>query len=287
MANDMSKGASGPEVRALQEQLLALGYALPRWGADGGLGDETLAAVEAFKRDRDLAALDDDLPSTIAGALIDAIAAAAHKTTVATAGMPVVVDLTNAHAGAHRIRRRAWTAVTGITLHQTATVLGERRERWYSIPIQLGVTRGGQVLILNGCEWVTYHGNGLNAADVGIEIDGYYEGIEGKRNTFWTPPQDPGRVPLQPTAVQIEAACLAVRWICTEVAGNGGAIKFIHAHRQASDQRQSDPGSRLWKDVGLWAQQALGLTDGGREFTVGTGLRIPEAWDPARAGVAY
>lgn len=286
-ASDIARGTEGPAVRTLQEQLLALGYHLPRWGADSNLGDETLAAVEAFKRDRHIGTPSDDLPNAVSGAVIDAVDAAYRTMTAASPGTPVIVDLTNAHPGSQRIRRRAWSQVTGITLHQTATLLGEKRERWFNIPVQFGVTRGGQVLILNGCDWVTYHGNGLNGSDVGIEIDGYFEGVEGKRSTFWRPPEDPNRVPLQPTPVQIEAVRLAVKWICEEVARHGGSIKHVHAHRQASDQRESDPGSRIWKDVGLWAQQTLGLTDGGRGFVVGSGLPIPEEWDPSRQGIHY
>lgn len=36
----------------LQEALMALGYALPRYGADGHLGEETRAALSHFQRDR-------------------------------------------------------------------------------------------------------------------------------------------------------------------------------------------------------------------------------------------
>ena len=64
-------------------------------------------------------------------------------------------------------------------------------------------------------------------------------------------------------------------------------MKFIHAHRQSSADRQSDPGSRIWQDVGIWGQQNLALSDGGKNVKVGTGLKIPEAWDPSRTGVIY
>ena len=47
-------GAKGDAVKRLQEQLLALGYQLPKWGADGDFGEETLAAVKAFQKDRGL-----------------------------------------------------------------------------------------------------------------------------------------------------------------------------------------------------------------------------------------
>jgi murein DD-endopeptidase MepM/ murein hydrolase activator NlpD len=40
-------GDRGADVQSLQRALLARGYALPRWGADGQLGAETWAALEA------------------------------------------------------------------------------------------------------------------------------------------------------------------------------------------------------------------------------------------------
>ena len=48
----LKKGDRGGAVRELQEQLIELGYSLPRFGADGHFGDETEAAVKAFQRDQ-------------------------------------------------------------------------------------------------------------------------------------------------------------------------------------------------------------------------------------------
>lgn len=42
-------GMHGPDVRKLQEYLIALHYALPKWGADGDFGAETLVAVRRFQ----------------------------------------------------------------------------------------------------------------------------------------------------------------------------------------------------------------------------------------------
>ena len=45
------QGARGEHVRKLQQLLLACGYTLPRHGADGIFGEETLAALNHFQRD--------------------------------------------------------------------------------------------------------------------------------------------------------------------------------------------------------------------------------------------
>ena len=45
----LQKGSEGSDVKELQEALLALGYSLPKYGADGDFGTETQKAVKAFQ----------------------------------------------------------------------------------------------------------------------------------------------------------------------------------------------------------------------------------------------
>ena len=52
----LRKGDKGAEVKDLQKKLLALGYTLPKYGADGDFGKETEAAVKAFQQDNGLTA---------------------------------------------------------------------------------------------------------------------------------------------------------------------------------------------------------------------------------------
>lgn len=47
----LKKGCEGPDVVELQEDLLKLGYSLPKYGADGDFGSETESAVEAFQEE--------------------------------------------------------------------------------------------------------------------------------------------------------------------------------------------------------------------------------------------
>lgn len=50
----LSMGCTGEDVRKLQEDLIALGYELPRYGADGDFGRETYDAVCQFQSDNNL-----------------------------------------------------------------------------------------------------------------------------------------------------------------------------------------------------------------------------------------
>ena len=52
----LRKGDKGDAVKDLQKKLLALGYPLPKYGADGDFGKETEAAVKAFQQDNGLTA---------------------------------------------------------------------------------------------------------------------------------------------------------------------------------------------------------------------------------------
>jgi peptidoglycan hydrolase-like protein with peptidoglycan-binding domain len=45
----LGRGATGDMVKALQCALIAQGYSVGPTGADGILGDQTLAALEAFQ----------------------------------------------------------------------------------------------------------------------------------------------------------------------------------------------------------------------------------------------
>lgn len=53
-ARPLKKGMEGSDVKAMQELLIQLGYDLPKYGADGKFGAETLAALQAFQKDAEL-----------------------------------------------------------------------------------------------------------------------------------------------------------------------------------------------------------------------------------------
>lgn len=284
----LKKGSSDPLVLDIQTKLLALGFALPRFGADGGLGDETLAAYGAFLVARGLRAAGDELPGAITPSGMAAIDAAVQAQTPPP-GNYFDERANHPHAGRSTAQPfRSWAKTTAVVLHQTATKLGESPARWRPVPIHLGITRAGKIIQLYDFTEVCNHANGLNGRGVGIEIDGYFAGVEGRLETLWQPDRkNPVRKPMDLPAAQRDAARAAAAWIVQVVAANGGRITHIHAHRQSSAERQSDPGSLIWKEVGLWAQSSLGLSDGGAGFVVGSGLKIPKEWDPRHAANRY
>lgn len=182
-----------------------------------------------------------------------------------------------------RLLPRMWKSVTGICLHQTACLLGERPERWDTVGAHVGVTRSGKVIQMHDFNRVVYHGNGWNNGTVGIEIDGLYAGVEGDLKTVWDDPSTPSREQgMALTQESVIATRAAIRWICYEVARNGGKVKVLVAHRQASKNRRNDPGSAIWKSIALPMHAELNLTDGGGGFTLGEGYPIPNEWDPNR-----
>ncbi|MBA1159643.1 peptidoglycan-binding protein [Bacillus licheniformis] len=46
----LKKGSSGSKVKALQKRLIAAGFSLPKYGADGSYGNETVQAVKALQK---------------------------------------------------------------------------------------------------------------------------------------------------------------------------------------------------------------------------------------------
>ncbi|WP_412094685.1 peptidoglycan-binding domain-containing protein [Bacillus haynesii] len=46
----LKKGSSGSQVKALQKRLIAAGFSLPKYGADGSYGNETVQAIKALQK---------------------------------------------------------------------------------------------------------------------------------------------------------------------------------------------------------------------------------------------
>jgi len=308
------EGDRNDEVEAFQKKLEALGYELSRFGADGSIGGETLSEVKDFQDDHDLAADENALKVQGVGRRtfdevnksFDALPPPSVVTappvplgSITTIGDDIpFVDIRDTHSGKKRPRRRkkGWKDVKGITLHQTATELGNKPSRYRNVACHIAIPPDGSVVHVNPLEWVVWHGNSFNSKDVGFEIDGHFAGVETLNEetgewvpnlkTYWKPASKPNRKPLSVTDGQVKATLAAIEWVIEEVARHGGKVEYIHAHRQSSTMRTSDPGEKVWKLVALEAQKRWGLQDGGQTFKLG-GTTIPEEWNPDYVGSKY
>lgn len=68
----LKKGMEGADVQTLQEKLMELGYELPKYGADGEYGTETVEAVKKFQKDHGLS-VDGEFGPKSMEALTDAL----------------------------------------------------------------------------------------------------------------------------------------------------------------------------------------------------------------------
>jgi N-acetyl-anhydromuramyl-L-alanine amidase AmpD len=167
-------------------------------------------------------------------------------------------------------------------------VLGEKPPRWDTVGCHIGVTRSGKVIWLHDFNRLVVHGNGWNTQTVGIEIDGLYAGVEGDPKTVWDDPSTTKKeVGSILTQESIDATQQVIRFIADEIEKNGGKLKAIVAHRQASENRRNDPGSAIWKAIALPMAKELETSDGGPGFKLSKGYAIPESWDPSRKGIKY
>lgn len=268
--------------------------AIARWQAgedlevDGKLGRDTLGALEDEWRAEERAHR--------VGARTDEDDSANDEPTLPD----WLVDLQDAP----RIRKRGlpkgsrgWHGITGITLHQTAVDFGgPEHARVIDVPVHAMTFQDGRACLLNPPTALMYHGNGFNGRDIGVEVSCRAAGIEGvfaKRrgdpgpNTLWRSPSSPDATPLEASDQQLDATRKLVRFYVELTKRMGGAIEFIHAHRQSSAQRESDPGSRIWQEVGIWAQQEFDLSAGPPGWCLDGGMPIPTAWDPRVPSIPY
>lgn len=284
----ITRGYTGPDVAGVQRKLLELGFKMPltiRSGRpDGACGNEMLTAFSLFM-DRYGAEADADRETIDDGELqlLDDVYAKALVQPLEV--FDVMHEAANVPYG-----ERAETDITGICLHHTASLLGERPQRWRTVVAHLGITRGGKRIRIHRPTKVIGHGgcnnppsNGWNRRCVGVEVDGRLYGIFGNQKTVWNDPDTPG----------IEIGDVLTVWqrrqlrdTVAELVERYPSIKFLVSHRQSSWSRQADPGQEVW-EVALDLMQEFGLSDGGPGFAIDSGRPNPREWDPSRTGQGY
>jgi N-acetylmuramoyl-L-alanine amidase len=305
----MKYNDKGKAVRDMQLALMGQGYELPKYGADGHLGNETMAALKAFMTNSNIgwpAVSGDEVPQEALAALV-------------INGMdPEVLPVPDQELGdvkLYDLRGEPWSErnqkkfkrsggmavvrdpkmVTGITVHQTAVKYGVKdyqihaaggdaelalARRSLKVACHVMAFHDGFIAAPNPLAWYVYHGNGFNAYELGIEIDGNYPGVIGGK--VWN--SNRGGRPTQVTVPLVRAAQAGIEFLVREGRKLGMPIEHIHAHRQSSATRRSDPGEELWKRVVLeYAVQVLGLIPHQAEV-LKDGRPVPIEWDTTGVG---
>lgn len=194
---------------------------------------------------------------------------------------------------------REQRTIDAVVLHQMACTLGgptaeKRHRRALRISAHASAFFDGTVVLPCDLRAYAYHADALNARSLGVEIEGLHPGLEDDpatvpdeaKRTTW------GGEPDEVTPLLIETARSALTAIVTEARAIGCPVRYVFAHRQSSPTRRSDPGQTLWREVGLWSVQALGLQAQPAATFAKTwkpwtaGKPIPREWDPV-SGAKY
>ena len=194
--------------------------------------------------------------------------------------------------------------ITGIVIHQTAAEYqldkrgvmlraagGDYRlalgRRALNVACHAMAFRDGFFVAATPLRWHVNHGNGLNAHTLGLEIEGRYAGLRDDPTTM--PRREDlettwGGKPTPLTAVTVDAARAALRWLVEQGRAEGMPIEDVYAHRQSNGNRRSDPGQELWERVvEEYAIPVLGLR-ARYEVALGTGRPIPREWSSRGIG---
>lgn len=192
-----------------------------------------------------------------------------------------IEDLTDLSPVSNRVRSRKVSEIRSITLHQNGFAWADDNPLIPRIRAHYQVMRSGKVAELHPPEIrLRSSSNGANAHTVAIEIAGNLQGEPGCDDEpavdcvevdGWFKPERFGRHTL------LDAQVVATRRLIVRLVRQFPQIERIHAHRQFAADRPLCPGWEIWRRVGMWAQDELGLSDGGAGFADG-GTPIPPSW---------
>jgi hypothetical protein len=286
----------GDEVKVMQQDLMSQGYALPQYGADGHLGDESWEALQRYASDFKIK-WNPEVPHGVLPHLanVDNVPPTIPPEPPPSVGAIKLYDLRGEQTspspkskvtGGSTVERNPQT-VTGIVVHQTAVKFGlsshqikaaggdeqlALARRGLNVACHVIAFHDGFLAWTNELKRYIYHGNGYNRYTLGIEIDGNYPGLIGGKT--WN-----NKAATEVTDTVVSAACEGMRLLVEEGRKLGMPIRNVYAHRQSSATRRSDPGQELWKRVVLdYAIPVLGLVSHPAEV-IGDGRPVPKEWD--------
>jgi N-acetyl-anhydromuramyl-L-alanine amidase AmpD len=188
-----------------------------------------------------------------------------------TAAAPTVriIDLSARAPAKYRLRKRAASDVKSIVLHQTAfSGWKPNNPMWAKVRAHYVVRQDGSVLLLHLPTVRMRYGSGrCNAQCVTIEHEGNLPSARGS----WWKPERYGRDQLADHPAQVRAARELLRMLHREYP----SIERIVAHRHISKLKANCPGPDLWREIGEWSIDELGLVEA---KPLSTGSTLPPSW---------
>lgn len=267
-------GDKGQAVKRLQEILDTLGF--DGGNNDGIFGPKTESVVKAFQVSKSLKADGIVGPKTwdkINDSIQQTYSSSPSKLTFVDDVAIIDRISKHNHPRLFNFKQTKRIQTAGVIIHQTGCLMPSCISGWDNLNAHIGITRKGQIIIINALDDFIWHAQGLSRYTVGIEIEGNFEGITGQSWTHWKPGGGPHHLNDEQKSALVALEKYLDNWFRL----SGITWTNIHAHRQSSKHRVSDPGQEIWsfiREFWNWDNK----TDGGPDFQIGSGKALPMAW---------
>jgi hypothetical protein len=189
-------------------------------------------------------------------------------------------------------KRKGSRVPWAIVLHQMSFSRGNDPYDYKKVTAHYIITPDGTIAQLHPITAYLYAADGFNEGGISIEFAGNFPTKSQSTNpkNFYHPDDWVDKEGVKHEGMGMDqltpSQIMAGRWLVEHLYDNvlpeiGSDLTVILAHRQSGEQRQNDPGPDVWANVGQWAVDELGLSDGGPGFAVGGGNPIPDTWRSA------
>jgi N-acetyl-anhydromuramyl-L-alanine amidase AmpD len=180
-----------------------------------------------------------------------------------------IIDLTGQADKTLRKGTRDPRTVTALVLHQMACCANRKDplKSYLKINSHYTILRDGRILQMHPISSLLGASHGFNKRSVAVEFAGNFPNTKGQ----WWQGEKYGKDQL--TRAQVEAGRYLIQHLVRTI-----GLKHVLTHRQAHNSRTNDPGPDIWYNVGQWAIDTLGLSDGGPGFKIDSGAPIPNEW---------
>jgi hypothetical protein len=149
---------------------------------------------------------------------------------------------------------RDWGDIDTVVIH-TAGICGLHADRWLGVPCHDAIADDGAIVLCHYHTAYLWAAHALNCRSISLEIG-------GDRT-------------IAPT--QIEPARALIRYMVEDLRAHrdAGAPVYLSPHIHGHQSRVRDCDPQIWREVGEWALDTLGLEVG---EVMGSGRPIPASW---------